>query len=193
MRWTDDDWSDRLRVLELAVRVGVGMRERILVALRFASKRARTAEKRGLRLQLPDDHPAVTIARCLGAVQRQHYGWQMKVLDPVGFMLAIKSVLEARLAESFLAGFDGSLLFDFYRSSLALSFRDGTLGKVIATTRGSSADARMRFKQATQLWLGWRGREALEAWYPDFWTREPACQLLDVLFPKARAYIHLPY
>jgi hypothetical protein len=51
----------------------------------------------------------------------------------------------------------------------------------------------MSLKQATQLWLGWRGREAMEAWYPDFWTREHARHLLDVLFPKARAYIYMPY
>jgi hypothetical protein len=51
----------------------------------------------------------------------------------------------------------------------------------------------MSLNQATQLWLGWRGREALEDWYPDFSTKEPSRLLLDVLFPKAWAYIYMPY
>jgi hypothetical protein len=55
------------------------------------------------------------------------------------------------------------------------------------------ADVRATFKQATQLWLGWRGREALEEWYPDFWSRDGARHLLDVLFPETRAYIYTPY
>jgi hypothetical protein len=51
----------------------------------------------------------------------------------------------------------------------------------------------MTLKQATQLWLGWRERKALEAWHPDFWTRETSRFLLDVLFPQTRAYIYVPY
>ncbi len=148
-------------------------------------------------MRLPAGHPAVTVAGYLGAVDQGHYGWQMRVLDPVGFMQAIGPALEARLAASVLAGYSGTLLFDLYRSRLALRFEAGRLAEV--TVPDGTADlqpeacASMRLQQATQLWLGWRRREALEAWYPDCSSQAAARHLLDVLFPVARAYIYAHY
>jgi hypothetical protein len=193
VRWTDDDWTDRLRILELAVEEGPDARERIMVALRFACERGRSADKRGLKLNLPACHPATSVARYLGGVDTGYYGWQMRVLDPVGCVQAIRPALERRLASSVLAGYSGALVFDFFRSRLVLRFELGRLVEADAISDEEQSDARMSLKQATQLWLGWRGREALEAWYPDFSTREQARHLLDVLFPKARAYIYMPY
>jgi GNAT superfamily N-acetyltransferase len=193
VRWTDDDWEDRLRIVELAVDAGPGAHERVLMALRFARDRGRAASKRGLKLQLPEHHPAVTIARTLIGVDMGYYGWQMKVLDPAGFMRTVQPALEARLARSALAGYSGSLVFQLYRARLALCFVDGALVEITAPESVEQADARMTLKQATQLWLGWRERKALEAWHPDFWTRETSRFLLDVLFPQTRAYIYVPY
>jgi predicted N-acetyltransferase YhbS len=196
VRWNDDEWSDRLRVLELAVEAGPSAREWILAALRFARDKGRSSGKSGLRLQLPPGHPVVTVARYLGADDRGYYGWQMKVLDPVAFMWEIKPALETRLSGSLLAGYSGALVFNLYRSCLVLRFEEGRLVKASTLNDAAvevRADAGMQLKQATQLWLGWRGREALETWYPDFWTREGARHLLDVLFPEARAYVYTPY
>jgi predicted N-acetyltransferase YhbS len=196
LRWGGDEWSDRLRVLELAVDDGPGARERILAALRFARAQGQSGDKSGLKLRLPAGHPAVILARYLGAVDGGHYGWQMKVLGPVGFMQTVGPVLEARLAGSLLAGYSGTFVFNLYRSRLVLRFEAGKLVEVDAPTGEShevQADARMTLKQATQFWLGWRGREALEEWYPDFWSRDGARHLLDVLFPETRAYIYTPY
>jgi hypothetical protein len=193
LRWGGDEWSDRLRVLELAVDDGPGARERILAALRFARAQGRSGDKRGLRLRLPAGHLAVVVACYLGAVDKGHYGWQMKVLDVVGFMQAIGPALETRLARSLLADYSGTLVFDLYRSRLALRFDAGRRVEVSAPVDEVEADVRATFKQATQLWLGWRGREALEEWYPDFWSRDGARHFLDVLFPKACAYIYIPY
>ncbi len=193
MRWNDDDWSDRLRILELAVGDGPGVRECLLVALHLAAEQARASTKSGLRLNLPANHPAVTLAHYLGAVDRGHYGWQIKVLDAKGFIQAIRPALEARLEGSLLAGYTGSLIFDLYRSRLALRFDTGKLVEVGKPTEKVRADLGITLEQATQLWLGWRGREALEAWYPDFWTRAEARHLLDVLFPAMRAFIYMPY
>jgi predicted N-acetyltransferase YhbS len=196
VRWNDDEWSERLRVLELAVEAGPRARERILAALRFARDRGQSRDKSGLRLQLPAEHPAVTVARYLGGADRGYYGWQMKVLEPVAFMWGIKPALETRLARSLWTDYSGALVFNLYRSWLVLRFEDGRLVEVsrLAGAAGDlQADARMQLKQAAQLWLGWRGRDALERWYPDFRTRDGARHLLDVLFPQARAYIFIPY
>lgn len=193
LRWGDDGWSDRLLVSELAVDNGPGVRERMLVALRFARDQGQARDKSGIRLRLPADHSAVTVARYLGAADRRHYGWQMRVLDPVGLMRAIGPALEARLAGSLLAGYSGSLVFNLYRSRLALRFEEGRLVEVSLPAGEVQADAGMGLKQATQLWLGWRDREALEEWYPDFWSRDAARHVLDVLFPRARAHIYMPY
>jgi len=193
VRWGDDEWSERSRVMELAVDDGPGAHERILAALCFVCAEARSSAKPGLRLRLPVDHPAVALARYLGAVDRGHYGWQMKVLDPPGFVRAIGPALETRLAASLLAGHSGSLVFNLYRSWLALRFDGGRLVEVSVPAGEGQPDARVTSQQATQLWLGWRGREALEAWYPDFWSRDVSRHLLDVLFPHTRAYIYTPY
>jgi len=193
VRWGDDEWSLRSRVMELAVDDGPGAHERILTALRFVCAEARSSEKPGLRLRLPVDHPAVTLARYLGAEDRDHYGWQMKMLDPPGFVQAIGPALETRLAASLLAGHSGSLVFNLYRSRLALRFEGGRLVEVSVPPGEGQPDAGMTSQQATQLWLGWRGREALEAWYPDFWSRDVSRHLLDVLFPQTRSYIYTPY
>jgi predicted N-acetyltransferase YhbS len=193
LRWNDDDWIDRLRIQELAVQAGPRACDLILAALRFARERGRAADKRGLRLWLPGNHPAVTLARYLGGTDRGHYGWQMKVLDPVGFLQAVGPALEARLAGSLLAGYSGSLTFDLYRSRLALRFVGGELRQVGPVEGGLRTDAGMTLNQATQLWLGWRGREALEDWYPDCWARSEARHLLDVLFPLAQVHIYIPY
>jgi hypothetical protein len=169
------------------------MRERILMALRFARDRGRSAGKRGLKLQLPEFHPAVTVARYLVGVDTGYYGWQMKVLDPVGFVRAIRPALEARLAGSPLSGYSGALVFQLYRTRLALRFDKGALVEITAPGTVEEADARMTLKQATQWWLGWRDRKTLEEWHPDFGTREASRYLLDVLFPQSRAYVYLPY
>jgi len=194
LRWGDDGWSDRLVVSELAVGDGPGARERVLAALRFARDQGRARDKSGMRLRLPAHHPAVTVARYLGAADEGRYGWQMRVLDPAGLLRAIAPALEARLAGSLLQGFSGGLVFDLYRSQLALRFEAGRLVDVSAPAEpAQETHAGMMLKQATQLWLGWRGREALEAWNPDFWSRDTARHLLDVLFPRAQAYIYMPY
>ena len=193
-RWTDDDWTDRLRIVELAVQAGSRVSACIQLALRFAIEKGRQAGKRGIALQLPENHPAVDLARYFGAIDTGYYGWQMKVLDPVCFMRAIGPALEERLAASLLAGYTGALVCVLYgqQKRLALCFQDGRLVDVTASDEKKS-DVRMTAKQATQLWLGWRGREALEHWYPDFHTSRPARQLIDVLFPESQAYIYMPY
>jgi predicted N-acetyltransferase YhbS len=194
LRWGNDGWSDRLAILELAVDGGPGADERILDALRFARDQGQAqGDRSGLRLRLPASHPAVSLALDLGAVEQGRYGWQMQVLDPVGFMRAIGPALEARLAASELAGYDGSLVFDLYRSRLALRFERGKLVQVSAPGSEAQTHAGLRLKTATQLWLGWRGRQALQDWYPDFRSQETARPLLDVLFPQARAWVYTPY
>jgi GNAT superfamily N-acetyltransferase len=195
LRWNDDGWTDRIRIVELGVEDGPGARKRILVALRFVRDRGQSANKRGVTLQLPENHPAVSVGRYLGAIDHGYYGWQMKVLDPISFMRAIGPALEGRLAGSLLAGFSGELVFVLYGypSRLALRFHEGRLVEVTTADRETEAHARMTLKQATQLWLGWRGREALEKWNPDFSSGATSRQLIDVLFPKAHAYIYMPY
>jgi predicted N-acetyltransferase YhbS len=193
IRWTDDDWTEQLRILELAVRDGPGVWERISIALRFARDRGMGAGKRGLTLQLPDNHPAVKLARYLSPGEASYYAWQMKVLEVGRFMHAIRSALEARVEGSLLAGYSGVLVFQLYRSRLVLEFDRGLLVNITTPDQVENADARMSLKQATQLWLGWRGRQALEGWYPDFSTKDSSRQLLDILFPQAMAYIYLPY
>jgi hypothetical protein len=164
-----------------------------MALLRFAREKAQASRWPALRLQLPESHSAVTVARYLGARAVGYYGWQMKVLDPAAFMRAIAPTLAERLAGSVLAGYDGWLVFNLFRSRLALQFGAGALVYAGPAEEGLPSDVQASRKQATQLWLGWRGRQALQDWYPDFNVREPARLLVDVLFPRTAGYIYVAY
>ncbi len=181
-------WANRLNVMELAVESARG----VAAALGFARAQAEAADHAEVGLQLPADHPACAQARQLGIKEEGTYGWQIKILDPAGFLNAIAPALEARLAAAGMAVSNGELAFDLYRQKVGLRIESG---RVSASPLAPMAEthASMPPFVATQLWLGWKPFAALDDWYKDAWARPEQHELIDILFPPAAAHIHLGY
>ncbi len=58
------------------------------------------------------------------------YAWYIRVPDLPGFMRHITPVLEARLADSVMAGHSGTTKLNFYTSNMTLVFVDGKLTEI---------------------------------------------------------------
>jgi predicted acetyltransferase len=189
-------WVNRLNVVELTA----NSQEAILAALRFARAQADEGGHDSVGLQLPAGHPASEVARYMRIKEERTYGWQMKVLDPIGFLNTIAPALEERLAASVLRGLSGELSINLYRQKLVLCFEAGR-AKAVAAEAEAEDDVRLPPPVATQLWLGWRSFPALDEWHKDVWAKEEVYHLLDVLFPPlsetrpapAGAHIYLGY
>ena len=101
----------------------------LMVVLDFARQRAIQAGFDSVVLQLPVTHRAIYAARYLGAQDITPFAWQVRVVDWPGFLRAISSVLEHRLASSLLAGWTGVLpihLIDV--GTLRITIEDGQIG-----------------------------------------------------------------
>jgi len=149
-----------------------------------------------IRLSAPDSNPLITIGRAWGAQDAGRYAWQIHVPDPVRLLRQIAPVLERRLAESFLAGITRIICFDLYREQIALHLSEG---KVTRVERGPVAEVAGAVYLAlppnllAPLVLGWRGRAALAAAYPDVGIWGDAEPLADVLFPPMTAFLQTQY
>ncbi|GAB4396127.1 MAG: hypothetical protein OHK0052_16960 [Anaerolineales bacterium] len=115
------------------------------------------------------------------------YRWYMRVPDLPAFLLHIRPVLEARLANSIVAGFDGALRMTFYRSGLRMVFERGKLTGVEPwqpEPMGHSGDAAFPDQTFLHLLFGQHSRDALRAFLPDTWANGALYRaLLNALFP----------
>jgi predicted N-acetyltransferase YhbS len=181
-------WANRLTVFELSA----DRQDAILAALRFAGERARAGGHEAVGLQLPANHPACVLAHYRGIKKERPYGWQMKVLDPVGFLEVIAPVLEKRLASSLLSGTREELIWNLYQDRVGLRIEDGRVAP-FAPKPAAEADVGIPPLVATQLWLGWKSFAALDDWHKDVWAKDEKRLLLEVLFPPTRAHIYVGY
>ena len=124
----------------------------------------------------------------------------VRVPDLARFLGVIAPALEARLAESPMTGYSGTLIISLYRHGVAMAFDKGVLTRVepwrpTLTTIGQemgrgSADRRRPdalFPELTffQLLFGFRTFVQLEATFPDCIVRTGEGRaLLDALFPR---------
>lgn len=149
-----------------------------------------------IRLSAPDGNPLVVVGRAWGAQNAGRYAWQIHVPDAVRLLRQIAPVLERRLAASFLAGITRVVCFDLYREQIVLHLSEGNVTRV---ERGSGGEVEGAVCLAlppnllAPLVLGWRGRAALAAAYPDVGIWGDAEPLADVLFPPMTAFLQTQY
>jgi hypothetical protein len=112
----------------------------------------------------------------------------MRVSDLPGFIQHIAPALEARLAESPLAGHNGEMKLTFYRSGLRMVIEKGKMvgiGEWKPTPQGHSGDAGFPGLTFLQLVFGYRSLADLKFAFADCWTsNEQGRVLLEILFPK---------
>lgn len=153
---------------------------------------AQERQKPYLRLSMPDSSPLIAMAKGWGAKYTGRYAWQMKIPDPARLLRQIAPVLEQRVQNSTYAGLNRSLILNLYRRGYELVFENGTITAV--NEPGFCEDAyevRIPPDCFTQLVLGHRNREELQAIYPDVGVSGNVQHLIDVLFPKMSAFLQI--
>jgi hypothetical protein len=145
---------------------------------------------RGIRLALPDAHPALRCATTrLGKGPAGSYGLYVRVPDIVAVSRAVGPVFDARLAGSPAVGWTGELRIDLYDGVLVLRFDRGRLISVegagpLAGGGDADVDASIPRETLLHLLFGNRTIVHLERTVPDCLVKTDAAGLLlDVLFP----------
>lgn len=114
------------------------------------------------------------------------YAWYLRVPNPAHFLAAVRPVLEARLAASPLAGYNGELLINCFRTGLRLRFENGKLLAVEAW-RSNDHDSQPKLEIPplvfVQLLFGHRSLAQLQEHYPDISLDSGIEALVQTLFP----------
>jgi len=188
IRWWAEPKEKTLVIKELALKDRAQSRE-------IAGIIRAEAEKQGLnkilsKLSYEDAFSKYLIE--LGADKDKIYAWQVKILNPRGFLEKLGPVLERRLKDSEFKGLSKELRMNFWKYAISLKFEDGKLVSVEEVTEAKRVLG-MNPYASIQLFLGYRSREELEYMYPDFYIRGGNQRLIDVLFPRSPGYIHYCY
>lgn len=143
-------------------------------------------------LRLGTEHPAYdAIPNRLRHVAPP-YAWYVRVPDIAAFIRRVAPVLERRLAASAIAGYSGSLLLNFYRDGLVLTFADGRLTAAERWLEPDRDQAGASFIDLTflKLLFGYRSLEDVEHAFIDCYTRtEEARVLVKALFPPQPSFV----
>ncbi|MBE2223580.1 MAG: GNAT family N-acetyltransferase [Anaerolineae bacterium] len=117
---------------------------------------------------------------------RAPYAWYIRVPDLPGFMHHIAPVLEARLADSVMAGHSGTTKLNFYTSTMTLVFVEGKLTEIgtYMPERLEQGDAVFPDLTFLQLLFGYRSFAELDYARADCYGNEETAVLLPILFPK---------
>ncbi len=147
----------------------------------------------GIRWWLGGEHPVYdALAPDLGPLDPP-YAWYIRVPDAAALLRALAPVLEARLAASQLAGYDGTLSIDRWAETLRLDISAGHVVSVASSppreTDGERGNAAIPPLLLAQVLLGYRTVEELRAMYPDVWRADRSAELLAILFPRLRAWL----
>ncbi|HPJ30725.1 MAG TPA: GNAT family N-acetyltransferase [Methanothrix sp.] len=172
----------------------------------FCKKKCRERNKPFIRLNLALKSTAAKTAVSFGASVGRPYAWQIKIPDRRRLLTRIAPILEARLMESSLAGFTGTLRLDFYREQIDLIWSDGKLESV--TSGGENECENTLFIPEdlfAPLVLGHRTWRELQYTRPDIFpamlyvgpgadtASDKTVRLIDALFPAEKSWIYEQY
>jgi hypothetical protein len=164
-----------------------------LAALATARQLTLERAKPFVRLNLPAETPLVTVARSLGAHDGHAYGWQIRLPNPAALLTKLAPVFERRLAASSYAGLNHDLVLELYRQRLVLRFVDGQLRAVAPAAPHAPADLNLPPLLLAPLLLGHRNLAEIAPMYPDAFAPGASRPLIDLLFPKLRGWLYMPY
>lgn len=138
-------------------------------------------------------HPVYeALGHMLAPFHEPPYAWYVRVPDVPAFVRHIAAALEARLADSVVAGFTGDLKLDFYRAGLHINFDQGHLTQVEpwrALHYNADTDGRCPPLVFLQLLFGYRSLDELRYAFPDVWASHKAEVLLNALFPAKPSWV----
>jgi hypothetical protein len=146
-----------------------------------------------IRLCLPTDSVLVQTARYRDAHDLGTYAWQIRLVDVSQLLWRLAPAFERRLATSPVAGLSETVCLNLYREAFELRFEGGRLLAVTPLGFCDRGGIRIPPTLVVPLLLGYKSREELAEAYPDLSIRREYRHLVDVLFPKLRAYIYTIY
>jgi len=120
-----DGFGPGYAIIEAAIDSALPETTRRRVAGAFLAEAERERESRGaahLVISVPRSNEVSALALEYGADDRWDYGWQVKVIDPLGFLRTIAPVVEARLAESNWRGQPYSLSVGLFGRTLRIDW-----------------------------------------------------------------------
>jgi len=162
--------------------------------LSFIKQRALERNKPYLRFNLPNDCAVGKMAQAYGAESGKPYAWQVKIPDVAAFLNRIGPLLTNRLVDSPFARFNGDFRLDFYRRSMDLNFKEGSLLNIRPSEGQAAMGLHLPASLFPHLVLGWRSRQELGHIHPDvFPSSPPSAAFVDTLFPLRSAWIYQQY
>jgi len=187
--------------------ISEGISEDALTSLfSFCKKKCAERDKPFIRLNLAMESTAAKTAISFGASVGRPYAWQIKIPDKMSFLTKIAPVLEARLKESSLVGFTGTLRLDFYREQIDLIWSEGRLESV-TPGRGGECENTLFVPEDlfAPLILGHRTWQELQYTRPDIFpamlyvgpgvdsASDKTKRLIDALFPAESSWVYEQY
>lgn len=164
-----------------------------LAVLNELARRARAEGQDGIRFNLPQTAGLLQLARAYGAASLGTYSWQVRVPDMAALLGRMGPVLNARLAGTPFAGLTRKVSLDLYRQQVELDFRGGELVSAVSVKHSENPILRIPPEQAVPLVLGGRSLDEINASHPDATPRHLWRPLVEVLFPKTRAFLSTIY
>ncbi len=163
-------------------------------AIHWLKQMASERDKPYLRLSMTDMCPLIAVAKGWGAQSEGRYAWQIKFPNITQLFRKIGPVLNERIAASPFTELDRSVIINLYKRAYELKFEHGQLVDVqdIGFHDGSSTLS-IPPNQLVPLVLGYKSRAELAEFYPDLSCFGQNQMLIDTLFPKMDAFIHLIY
>jgi predicted acetyltransferase len=194
-------WGTALHVRELAVLPGHSLRAVALFVTRMLQAKAADLNKERERpityivFSFGMESP---VYEALGPQIEEGgrpYAWFMRVADMPAFLQRIAPVLETRLADSVMAGHNGRLRLNFYRSQVQLLFSEGRITEISpyqpATFDGNDdGDAFFPDHTFLHLLFGQRTFDEIRHLRADCFVNKPeAAVLLGILFPQQPSWL----
>lgn len=152
-----------------------------------------------IRLSWPHTGSLVQVGRSLGSVPVPAYQWLVRITDVKQFLFRIAPALERRLAASDCADLTFELRINLFRQAFVLHFEVGKLlnvesvGFVDASMGADGGDLCIPPDAFVRLVLGYRELDELRDAWPDIVVQPESRHVLQVLFPKLKSYLCVPY
>lgn len=185
-------------VREIAAIPGHSLRAIALFLLRYLCRQAsewnQTAVKplESVLFSINEGHPIYTALAPELEKPHRPYSYYMRVADLAPFLQLIAPVLEARLANSVMAGYSGQLRLNLARTFLALTWQNGRLHTITPYQPAKFGDGDAFFPDHTflQLLFGHRSLADLEYSFTDCSVSTPdTAVLLPILFPPRPSWL----
>lgn len=197
-------WKKSIPVIDLVFATGVNIQAIMPSLLRALARQGEQMPARDsnaepisrISFNLGRSHPAYDVLeKSMATVKEAPYAWYVRVAQLPRFLQHITPALERRLADSVVAGYSGTLTFDFYRDGLRMVFEQGKLVTAEHWRRpiwNANEDGGFPPLVFLQMLFGYRSLDALRSSFPDVWVNDNVEVLVKALFPSRPSWVLPP-